>query len=153
MPHGQLYINGLDAYDEWGMSMDGTALSSLMTPAGMKGNIKASSRLSHGARVVNLQQDGSLYPPPRLDSRQLTLTVQFTARTEEDFFDRYASFCQTVLYGGFLDIETSFQPGTVYHMEYNSCQQFTQFMRGYAKFVLKLTENDPSDRTSHTSTT
>ena len=33
MPQEELFINGKDAYTTWGISMDDTALSALMTPA------------------------------------------------------------------------------------------------------------------------
>lgn len=137
MPHGQLYINGQDAHDTWGISMDTASLSALMTPPGMKSNIVTSSRLQHGQKVSTAN--------PRMAARQLTLTIQLTATTEAEFFTKYESFCQE-LATGFLEIGTSFQPNTLYRMEYNSCNQFTQFQRGIAKFTLKLTENDPSDR-------
>lgn len=134
---GQLTINGKDAYAEWGMTMDTTSLSALMTPAGMKDNVKSSSRLQHGTRV---SRDN-----PRIAERNLSLTIQFSAQNETEFFDNYLSFCEE-LETGFLNIITSFQPNVCYKMEYRSCQQFTQFNRGIAKFVLRLTENDPTDR-------
>ena len=135
--NGQLTINGQDAYTTWGMTLESSSLSALMTPAPMKENLHSESRLAHGKTVTaNI---------PRMAARTVTLILQLTARTEEDFFTRYAAFCEE-LATGFLDIETAYQPGTVSHFEYLSCTQFTQFMRGIAKFTLKLTENDPSDR-------
>lgn len=134
---GQLTINGQDAYTTWGMTLESSSLSALMTPAPMKENLHSESRLAHGKTVT-----ASL---PRMAARSVTLILQLTARTEEEFFTRYASFCDE-LATGFLDIATAYQPGTVYHFEYLSCTQFTQFMRGIAKFTLKLTENDPSSR-------
>ena len=86
MLEGQLKINGKDAYETWGISMDDT-----------------------------------------------------------QFFARYASFCE-LLAKGILNIETSFQPGVVYHCLYQSCSQFSQFMRGIGKFVLRITEMDPNNR-------
>ena len=137
MLNGQLYINNQDAFTTWGITMDTSSLSALMTPPPMKSNIVTSSRLQHGQTVSTLN--------PRMAARQLTLTIQLAAATEEAFFAQYASFCEE-LETGFLNIRTSYQPDIVYHMEYNSCQQFTQFQRDIAKFTLRLTENDPSNR-------
>lgn len=137
MPKGQIYINGLDAYEEWGISMDTTSLSSLMTPAPNKTLPENKSRLRNGKDFVNI--------PRKVDERDVTLTINLTAPTEDEFISRYASFCE-VLAGGTLRINTRYQPGVYYNFEYLSCNQFTQFMRGIASFSLKLNEPDPTNR-------
>ncbi len=137
MLKGQLMINGKDAYLTWGISMDDTSLSALMTPPPMKDYIENNSRKEHGKRVIT----SSLY----CDSRDLVLQLNLTAKNESDFFKRYILFCDE-LSKGVLDIETSFQQGIVYHCLYVSCSQFSQFMRGIGKFVLKLIEPNPNQR-------
>lgn len=137
---GELFINGKDAYLEWGVSMDTSSLSALMTPAPNKGLPENKSRLEHGKKVII---DASLN---KIDERQFTLTINLTARNEADFFDRYNSFCQE-LHKGKLDINTKYQPGVIYRTIYKSCNQFSQFMRGIAHFSLRLEEPNPKDRT------
>ena len=134
---GQLFINNKDAYTTWGLSMDTSSLSALMTPAPNKEFIENSSRLEHGKRVISSN--------PKVDARDITLTINLTAKNEQQFFDRYLSFCSE-LETGVLNIKTSFQPNVVYKMIYLSCSQFTQFMRGIASFSLKLNEPNPKDR-------
>lgn len=134
---GELFINDQDAYTTWGISMDTASLSALMTPAPMKDYIENSSRLEHGKRVYTAS--------PKMDERNVTLTINLTARTETLFFSRYASFCEE-LAKGTLDIYTSYQSDVVYHFLYVSCTQFSQFMRGIGKFSLRLCEYDPSNR-------
>ena len=134
---GQLFINNKDAYTTWGISMDTSSLSALMTPAPNKEFIENSSRLEHGKRVITSS--------PKVDARDITLTINLTAKNEQQFFDRYSSFCSE-LETGMLNIKTSFQPNVVYKMIYLSCSQFTQFMRGIASFSLKLNEPNPKDR-------
>lgn len=134
---GQLFINNKDAYTTWGISMDTSSLSALMTPAPNKEFIENSSRLEHGKRVITSS--------PKVDARDITLTINLTAKNEQQFFDRYLSFCSE-LETGVLNIKTSFQPNVVYKMIYLSCSQFTQFMRGIASFSLKLNEPNPKDR-------
>ena len=136
---GELFINGKDAYAEWGVSMDTSSLSALMTPAANKDLPENKSRLEHGKRVIT---DASII---KIDERQFTLTINLTAKNEVEFFTRYNSFCEELATGR-LNIYTKYQPGVVYKTIYKSCNQFTQFMRGIAHFSLKLEEPNPKDR-------
>lgn len=133
----ELYINGKDAYVTWGISMDETSLSALMTPAPNKALIENKSRLEHGKRVIASN--------PKKDERDLILQINITAPDKDTFFARYDSFCNE-LDSGVLDIKTKYQPATVYRTVYQSCQQFSQFMQGIGKFILKLNEPNPKNR-------
>lgn len=152
MPKGQLTINSKDAYAEWGISMDSSALSALMTPAPIKDLIENDSRLEHGkSMVVSYTKTGSDNSTEevsmvKVGSRDVTLTFNLTAKSEEEFLAHYWSFCSE-LEKGTLDISTSFLPDVVFHMIYQSCQQFSEFLRGIGKFTLRLTEPNPKDRT------
>lgn len=134
---GELFINGKDAYTTWGISMEGTSLSALMTPAPMKAFVESSSRLEHGKRVITSN--------PKVDERNITLEIHLTAKNEDDFFSKYINFCNE-LATGVLNIRTKYQPNTIYRTIYLSCSQFSQFMRGIAKFSLKLCEPNPAKR-------
>lgn len=132
---GELFINGQDAYTTWGISMDDTSLSSLMTPPPMKEFIENKSRTEHGKRVV--------LDNPKIDERNITLQINLTAKNKEDFFSRYNRFC-TELAKGVLEIKTKYQPNVLYRTIYVSCSQFSQFVQGIGKFVLRLVEYNPS---------
>ena len=134
MASGEFYINGKDCYTTWGISMDTSSLSALMTPPPLKEFIENKSRLEHGKRVLT-------------SKRNITLTFNLTAKTEEEFFSRYNSFCEE-LETGVINIKTKYQPNITYKTIYISCNQFTQFMRGIARFSLKLVEYNPADRNS-----
>lgn len=134
---GQFFINGQDAYTTWGVTLSETGLSALMTPAPNKAIIENRSRLQHGKRVIT--------DNPKKDDRDLTLVINLTARSKEQFLARYASFCQELAKGR-LDIKVAAMPGTVYRMDYQDCQQFSEFMFGIAKFSLRLNEPNPEDR-------
>lgn len=134
---GELFINGKDAYTTWGISMDETSLSALMTPPPSKTFIENKSRLEHGKRIIRTN--------PKVDERDLTLQINLTAKNEEQFFARYLSFC-VELETGSLNIRTKYHPDILYRTTYVSCQQFSEFMRGIGKFVLKLNEPNPKDR-------
>lgn len=136
MSKGQLFINGKDAYTQWSITMDSTSLSSLLTPPPLKAYIENNSRTDDGRQYLSLGT---------VDARELSLNLNLTANNEEEFFQRYNSFC-TELRNGELRISTKYQPEVVYNCLYVSCTQFTQFMRGIAKFTLKLREPDPTNR-------
>lgn len=131
--------------------MDGSALSTLMTPAPIKQLIENNSRLEHGKEmttsIAKTDSEGNKTTENvvKVDSRDITLSFNITAKSETQFLERYASFCKE-LETGLLDISTSFQNGVIYHMIYQSCQQFSEFMRGIGKFTLRLTEPNPKNR-------
>lgn len=138
MLKGQLYINGKDAYLTWGIFLDETALSALMTPAPNKEFISNKYRSKDGKSVIKRN--------PRLDEREITLPFNMTAKDSDTFLMNYARFCEEVLAKGGLVIRTRFQPNVWYRCIYLSCTQFSQCIREMAKFSLKLNEPDPSDR-------
>lgn len=138
MLKGQLYINGKDAYLTWGIFLDETALSALMTPAANKEFISNKYRSKDGKSVIKHN--------PRLDEREITLPFNMTAKDTDTFMTNYARFCEEVLAKGELVIHTRFQPNVWYRCIYLSCTQFSQCIREMAKFSLKLNEPDPSDR-------
>lgn len=133
-----LFINGKDAYESWGINLDSTSMSALMTPPGMKEVLTIESRLNNGRKAINNN--------PKVSSRDITLTLSLVATNDDKFFSKYNSFCQELTTGE-LEIQTKYQPTIAYKCGYVSCTQFSQFMRGIAKFSLKLTEYDPTDRT------
>ena len=134
----KLIINGENADEKWGISLGESSLSELMTPPANKAFIENESRLQHGKQI--------LVANPKVEERNLTLQLNLTAATKSAFFDKYNLFCKEVLATGVLNIETGYQEGVVYKTIYVSCNQFSQFMQGIAKFSLKLIEPDPSDR-------
>lgn len=134
---GDLFINGKDAYVEWGISMDDTSLSALMTPAPNKELIENKSRTEHGKSVITADS--------KLDERTLTLQINLTASDQAQFFARYQSFCKE-LATGVLNLKTKYQSAVVYRTIYLSCSQFSQFMQSIGKFSLKLNEPNPNDR-------
>lgn len=138
MLKGQLYINDMDAYTTWGIFLEETALSALMTPAPNKEFISNKYRSKDGKTVIKHN--------PRLDEREIMITFNMTAKDADTFMANYAKFCEEVLAKGELVIRTRFQPNVWYRCIYLSCTQFSQFIQEMAKFSLKLNEPDPSDR-------
>lgn len=134
----QLYINGKNAFEEWGITMDSTALSALMTPPSLKDFISNKVRNKAGKQVY---LKNALF-----DEREITIGFNMTAQDEEEFLNNYAKFCAEVLATGQLTIHTSFLPDIWFRCIYISCTQFSEFIRQMAKFSLKLNEPDPTNR-------
>ncbi len=136
---GELYINGLDAWENWGITMDSSSLSTLMTPAGLKDYPTNKSRLDHGVQYL-------IDDNVRMDERDLTLSLALVAPTKALFFARYESFCAQLATGQ-INIKTKYQSDVVYKCLYKSCSQYQQYLGKVGKFSLKLVEPDPTDRT------
>ena len=137
MPKGELYINGLDAYTEYGLSMESSGLSVLMAPPPNKEYIENKSRQEHGKRVV--------VSNPRIDERELNLPVHIKASSRESFIEKYVKLCD-LLAGGKIEIKTIYEPSKVYRTNYISCTQFSEYRMGLARFTLKLNEPNPTNR-------
>jgi len=136
--NGDLTINGVDAFERYGLNLEDGALSTLMTPAPLKDFIESISRLKHGKTVIPKN--------PKYDSREITLPFHIVASTKDEFFEKYQKFCSEVLANGKFEIETRYQPGVVYRLVYLNCTQFRQFQQEMAVFSLKVSEPDPTDR-------
>lgn len=135
---GDLFINRIDAYEAYGISLEPSARAALMTPAANKDLVSSASRLEHGTRYI------AGYAP-RSAERDVQLNLHITARSEADFLTKYAAFC-AVLEGEKLDISIKEQPNVTYRCIYRSCTQYQEWGMGIAKFTLRLTEPNPKDR-------
>lgn len=141
---GELFINGLDAQEEWGIIFASGSFTALLTPPPVKAYIENKSALMHGKQVLSGEDN-----PPKMDERDVQLTFYIRAKSMTDFLTKYDRFCKDVLQKGHIDIRTKYQPKVVYHCNYLSCGQFSQFNGRLAKFVLKLNEPDPNNRTDN----
>lgn len=139
MAAGQLYINDVDAAT-YGVSLDSTALSTLMTPPPFKDWVSNDVRTENG--VNYLKTSAGI---PKYDKREFTLSFNIVATDEDDFCTKYAALC-AVFAKGILNLRTVYQPNVVYRCLYVSCSQFSQLRRQIASFTLSLIEPDPTDR-------
>lgn len=136
---GELKINGKDAFSTWGMVVESGAISELMTPPANKPFLENKSTVEHGKRVY-VAKGGA-----KVDERSFQLPMAINANSEEQFYQRYALLCEE-LRKGLLLIETKYQPNVVYKCTYDGCQNYNVFNGKMAKFILKLNEPNPMDR-------
>lgn len=136
-----LEINGKDARASWGVIPNTKLMAALLAPAQAKDAIQSESRLEHGTRTII--PDGSV----KLAKRDITLEVGMTAPDLPTFVSRYQEFIEE-LTSGWLNIQTSLIPGVIFKCRYVSCTQFTNYNGRLAKFILKLEEPNPKNRTA-----
>jgi len=130
----------IDLYDTYGISLDETSLSKLMTPAPNKQPTENSSDIMNGKRLN--REPGNV----RKDERNVQLTINIHARNKDEFLRLYGRFCNEVLDNGYFDLRSCYNPGMIYRMTYVDCQQFSEFMLELGKFTLTLNEPDPTNR-------
>lgn len=134
-----LIINGRNARTSWGVVTTVNTLGTLLAFPALKEMPEFTSRLESGSRIDTEN--------PLPDAREITLELQLTAATPEDFYSRLEAFRLELMKGAFT-LSTSDRPGTIYRMVYRSCPQFTQFRRGMAVLGLKVAEPDPGNRSA-----
>lgn len=135
---GEVFINELDAFENWGISFTDKSLSTLMEPEPLKNPVENKSTTRDGKQIRKEDQ-------PKVDERDLTLAVQLYARNRTELFSRLKSF-KTELKKRRIVIRTKYEPGVYYRCDYQSCTQYTSFHRGMATFSLKLNEPNPNNR-------
>lgn len=134
---GDCFINGKDAYSEWKLVMGVDSVSALMTPPPLKPFTTNKSRTVDGEEV--------LVKNPRYESRDLQFEISICANSKSEFISNYNKF-MLELKTGILNIKTKYQQDVLYRLMYVSCSQFTQFNGKLGKFMLKLHEPNPANR-------
>lgn len=139
IPTPEVTINGFDARSEWGLVFNTKLTDALLLPASTKSPIQSESRLEHGTRTII--PEGSV----KLSKRDITLEIGITAKDRATFLSRHEAFMEE-LQKGWLEIITRHIPGKVFRCRYVSCSQFTNYNGRIAKYILKLEEPNPNNR-------
>lgn len=139
MTQPELTINDKDARTEWGLVVNTKLTDALLMPAATKTPIQSESRLEHGTRTII--PTGSV----KMSKRDIALEIGISAPNRAIFLQRYDSLIQEFL-SGWLNIKTCHIPGKIFRCRYVSCTQFTNYNGRIAKFILKLEEPNPNNR-------
>lgn len=136
---GQLLINNIDAYTQWGVSMGDNFIDNIEAPLTLKDYVSNESRIEHGKRVIT---DPAML---KIASRDVTLQFQICGNSAEDYMNKKKAF-QLVLYSGVIDIKIPARGEEVYHLLYQGKQvSFSQsLMEG--KLSAKFEEPNPMNR-------
>lgn len=138
--NGELYINGMDAFEQWGILMSDKSLSSLIEPEPLKDPVTNKSSTMNGKQVRK-------EAIPKVDERDITLFLQIYAASRLDLFTKLKKF-KTECKRRRMVISTRYEEGIFYRCDYKSCTQYRSFHRGMATFSLRLNEPNPANRGS-----
>lgn len=102
----QLYINGKDAWETWGVFLEENSERALLIPANNKEFISNKNRSENGKRII--------VDSPRLDERDVQLVFCIIAETKDSFLDKYQSFVDE-LNSGWVELKVA-AVKRVYHL-------------------------------------
>lgn len=136
---GELYINGKDAWTEWGVNMGDGFLDAIDSFAPMKEYIENESRMEHGKRVLMVA--------PKVASRDLTLRFTIKGSSEADFRTKRRAF-EEELRKGAVDVRVPVIGDDVYHLIYTgkSVSYGMSMTRAFCSVSAKFEEPNPMKR-------
>lgn len=136
---GELYINGKDAWIEWGVNMGYSFLDTLDSFPTMKGYVENDSRLEHGKRI--------LLSNPRVASREITLHFTIKGKDETDFRTKRKAF-ETELISGIVAVNVPVLGADVYKLVYlgKNVTYGLSKTRAFCELAARFEEPNPMDR-------
>ena len=137
---GDLFINGMDAWVMWGVSMGDGFLDAIDGFNEMKDYIENESRLEHGKRVIT---DNA-----KVASREITLQFTIEGSSKSDYRAKKKAF-QTELEKGMVTIKIPLLGSEVYKLVYlgKSVSYGLSLDRCFGKVSSRFEEPNPMDRT------
>lgn len=136
---GELIINGVDAYDTWGVSMGKGFLDAIDTFVPMKEYVVNKSRLEDGERI--------LLGTPKVDARDVTLAFTISGVSEVDYRNKRKLF-EAELQRGMMQIVVPALGAEMYKLIYvgKSPSYNMNLARTFAEVSVKFREPNPKDR-------
>lgn len=136
---GELFINGLDAWETWGVNIGKGFLDAIDGFLPMKGFIENESRLEHGKRVICAE--------PRVASRDLTLRFTIKGESESDFRAKKKAF-EMEMYKGKIEVVIPSLGDDIYKLTYSgkSVSYAMNVTRTFCTISAKFEEPNPKDR-------
>ncbi len=136
---GELYINGKDAWTEWGVNMGNGFIDAIDSFVPMKDYIENESRLENGKKV--------LLANPRVASRELTLHFTIKGDSEADFRAKRKAF-EAELQKVRIDVKVPVIGDETYHLIYlgKSIGYGLNVTRTFCTVSSKFEEPNPADR-------
>lgn len=136
---GELYINGKDAWNTWGVNMGEGFLDAIDAPLQMKSYIQDESRLEDGVRIDTSS--------PKVASRDITLGFTIMGSSESDYRSKKAAF-QAELQKGAFTVKVPSLSSETFNLVYTgkSISYGLSRRRDFGHFTMKCTEPNPADR-------
>lgn len=136
---GELIINGVDAYEKWGVSMGKGFLDAIDSFVPMKEYVTNKSRLEHGERV--------LLGTPKVDAREVNLSVTISGTSEADYRNKRKLF-EAELQKGLVAVKVPALGNEVYKLFYmgKSPSYNMNLARTFSEVSVRFKEPNPMDR-------
>lgn len=136
---GELFINGRDAWEIWGVNMGEGFIDAIDSPLPMKDYIEDESRLEHGKRVDTSNA--------KVDSRDITLGFTITGNSRSDYHSKKKAF-QAELEAGEFTVKIPTLGNETYHFVYTgkSISYGLNLDGRFGHFSMKVTEPNPKNR-------
>ena len=136
---GDLFINGKDAWETWGVNMGNDFLDAIDGFAPMKDYIENESRLEDGKRIVKMT--------PKVASRDVTLHFTIKGNSQQDYRSKRVAF-EEELRAGFINVNVPVLGAQVYHLIYlgKSVSYAMNIARTFSTISAKFEEPNPADR-------
>lgn len=132
---GKLFINGKDAYLQWGIFLEDGSRDKLIMGVPLKDFIENKSRLEHGKQVF--------YNAPRKDDREVELVFCFTK--PGNFVENYQAFLDELYKGQVVLKYTDAGLNATFYLTYLSCRSLNTV--SYAgKCSVRFNEPNPNNR-------
>lgn len=133
-----LFINGKDAFQTWGVKMGDDFINEILSPVPLKEFIENESRLEDGKRVI--------YSLPKLADRGLSLTFYIEGDDEIDYISKFKSFVAELQKGCVL-VNIPVLGLEVYKLTYlKSTSYAMNTKRTFSKLAVSFNEPNPNDR-------
>ena len=136
---GDLYINGKDAWNTWGVNMGDGFIDAIDGFVPLKDFIENESRAEHGKRVIITN--------PRIASRDLTLHFTIKGESESDYREKRNAF-ESELCTGLIEVRVPILGEQVYRLVYKgkSVSYGLNLNRTFATISAKFEEPNPANR-------
>lgn len=137
---GELFINGKDAWEEWGVNMGKEFLDTIDSFVSLKEYIENESRLEHGKRILTEVS-------PKISSRELSLSFTIQGADAGDYRDKRKAFEGELLQGR-VNIVVPSLGAEVFKLVYLG-RNITYAMnksRTFSTITAKFEEPNPMDR-------
>lgn len=126
-------VEWIDTWEQWGVGLEDGALDALM---GFRPN-------KEPIVSKNVTVNGSFYVTGAglVDERTVNVPFHIVASSKSDFLIKRAGFYEA-LKDGLLTFKIEKPVQATYKLYYISCNQYTQFLSGIAKFMLTMYESN-----------
>ena len=126
--------------DKYGVTLTRGWREALLTPPSVKDYLSNDNRLEHGVNVLAKPECC------KMSKRDVSISFFLEGKDEDDYLEKLNSFLDKIAYSGEFYLKVP-KLKTIYKLVYSSCSKYGDYGVKKSNFTLKLTENNPAERT------